>query len=99
MVVDKDAPLEQGDLLLNCAVPVIVGDLPVTQEAAENSDPPVIDYHFMDLMVLSQSCDITVQQGRPRRVEQIVVCPAWTLADFRQEYPEIGKQTIGNMLA
>jgi hypothetical protein len=97
--VDWDTPLQQGDLLRDCAVPVIQGDLPVTREAAAVTDPPEIDYHFMDLMVISQSCDITMQRGRPRRVEQILVCPAWTFADFRATYPEIGRDTIRNMLA
>lgn len=99
MAIDKDAPLVQGDLLVDCVVPIIVGDLPISRQAVESMEPPDIDFHVMDLMILSQSCDLDMQQGRPRRVEQIVVCPAWTLAAFRKAYPTIGKQTVGNMLA
>jgi hypothetical protein len=89
-VVDKDNPLEQGDILRACPVPVITSLLPATEEAAQTADV-TYDIDVVDIIILSQSCDIAMQGGRPRRVEDIVVCPAWELPKLREDYPEIDR--------
>jgi len=88
--VDKDEPLEQGDILRNCPVPVFASALPSTEEAARIVEV-VYDLEILDVIILSQSCDITMQDGKPRRVEDIVTCPAWELPKLREVYPEIDR--------
>jgi hypothetical protein len=88
--VDQDKPLEQGDILRACPVPVITSILPLTEAAAQSAEV-AYDFDVLDLIILSQSCDITMQGGRPRRVDDIVVCPAWELPRLREDYPEIDR--------
>ncbi|MBN1189933.1 MAG: hypothetical protein JXA46_09280 [Dehalococcoidales bacterium] len=69
----RDNDLQQGDILENVDIYLALPD----EEQSDNVKS-VVETH--DVIVLTQSCDITKEVCR-----NILVCPIWTLSDARQE--------------
>lgn len=87
--------LEQGDLLVQCPVVVAHGDIPTEVDVTL---PIALSGRVAtaDVMVLSQSCDITVQRDGRRRVDHVVVCPVWEVQTASERF---SRSMIGNVLA
>jgi hypothetical protein len=66
---DSENDLQQGDLIPNC--PILIP--PENLMDGENQ----IDFHEIDSIILTQSCDLT--HGK---VEIVLVCPYTTLTEF-----------------
>jgi len=73
----------QGDVLLNCCIPLPDEDL--YQSIINNLDQPEsnIDLNIIDAIILSQACDI--EHGK---IDSIVLCPIWSLGTLmdKNEY-------------
>ena len=67
-----DGPdLEQGDILPRFPLTIVEAQLP-TSDGAQAVPEPVVNVLIVDVVVLSQSCEIAVQQDGRRRVEHAV---------------------------
>ena len=86
-VVSGTAPMEQGDILLNC--PVVV---PQTNSLSQGA---VLDFEIaeFDIIVMTQSCDLA--HGRSLLV---CTCPVWQLADYARVRGQFGSAGEREML-
>jgi len=85
--------LEQGDILPRCPVLVAEAEAPTPEMLATASRLPAkID--VFDIIVLSQSCDIAIQQDGSRKVDQVVLCPVWELPHLRHQFPKLISQNF-----
>lgn len=75
-IVDKSAPLMQGDIIESC--PIIIPSTNPNKEDI-NISAEVEKY---DIIVLTQSCDLEF-----KKVELVLVCPVITLSDAEEMYP------------
>ena len=73
--------LEQGDILESCPVFFPPEDLALTAERPSNA---TFNWKDQDLIVLSQSCDLS--KGR-EKIDEILLCAIWK----RSEVPEFAK--------
>ena len=87
--------LEQGDILPRFPITIVDADLP-TSEGGQTGPDPIVHILVVDIIVLSQSCDITVQPDGRRRVDHVVVCPAWEVPSASERF---SRSMIGNILA
>lgn len=70
-----------------------------TSEQEANENEYTAGFDFLDVMVLSQTCDIIVQPNGVRRVSQIVACPVWELPRLRKVQPEVDRSGfLGNVI-
>ncbi len=74
--------LEQGDLLLNCPVPIPTKELSGALMRAKEGEAFEFTYevHYPDLIILTQSCDL-----RKRDIEQILLCELIPAKDQSQD--------------
>jgi len=70
--------LAQGDLLLDCCLPIFVDPTPQEGEAEEQD----IDVVSQNLIVVTQSCDL-----QNKKVEFVALCPIHTLKEFAESNP------------
>ena len=87
--------LEQGDILPRFPLTIVDAGLPAS-ENIQDGPAPFINILIVDVIVLSQSCDIAVQPDGRRRVEHVVVCPVWEVATPNERF---SRSMIGNVLA
>jgi len=87
--------LEQGDILPRFPLTIVEAQLP-TSEGAQVAPEPLVHVLIVDVVVLSQSCDIAVQPDGRRRVEHAVVCPVWEVPRSNERF---SRNMIGNVLA
>lgn len=85
--------LEQGDILPRCLVPVVEAELPPAEVLATTSPLPARADVF-DVIVLSQSCDIAVQEDGSRKVDQVVLCPVWELPRLQAQLPDLNRRSF-----
>ena len=76
-LVDGDQ-LEQGDILEGYPVFSPAADLPHNFDEGENQEPD-FDYAHMDLVVMTQSCDLA-QEKAP----EVLLCPVWKRSDYNE---------------
>lgn len=67
--------LLQGDIIISC--PLIIPPSKIEKEAEIDID--VIEY---DVIIMSQSCDLSQQ-----KLELVLVCPIWTLSELENREP------------
>jgi hypothetical protein len=72
-VVNKDAPLEQGDFIQEC--PIVIPPQELRYDTAIE-----VDAELYNVIVMSQSCDLVAG-----KVELVLVCPYWTLDEFEEQ--------------
>ena len=77
-------------MLKNCPVVVPDGDMPSGQPGERL--PARLEY--FNVVVLSQSCDVTIQRNGLRKVDLAVVSPVWTVTKLREVHPEYGSQSF-----
>ena len=87
--------LEQGDILPRFPLTIVDAELPAS-ESVQTGPEPVVNILIVDVIVLSQSCDIAIQPDGRRRVEHVVVCPVW---DVPSAHERFSRSVIGNVLA
>ncbi len=64
--------LEQGDIFRDCPIYRLEDMRPSAIEDVESA--PVIEVFLYDVVVLSQSCDLQVGQGK-QKIQHVVLCP------------------------
>ena len=74
--------LYQGDILSSCCVPILLSDLPLKPEDAGTVEPE-FDLQFVDLAVLTQTCDI--ENGH---VDQVLLVELISYEDLVKEQGE-----------
>ncbi len=83
--VVRDDTLAQGDILRDCPVFVVPGDLDVdslpVDESAERIPEARFEYRFFDVVVMSQTCDLV--KGR-EKLHDVLLCPLYTQSDFEE---------------
>jgi hypothetical protein len=87
--------LEQGDILPRFPVTIVDAALPAS-ENVQAGPAPDVNILIIDVILLSQSCDIAVQTDGRRRVEHVVVCPVWEVPTANERF---SRNMIGNVLA
>ena len=72
--VVNTADLEQGDILSNCPI-FLIDKIDIPDLLDENGElTPVFDVVTYDVIVLTQSCDLQLGQGR-QKIQHVVLCP------------------------
>jgi hypothetical protein len=74
--VTTDAGIEQGDIIEECPIPILgssVFDAVLVDETITDVSDP-ISVKKADVIILSQSCDITND-----KIDSLIVCPIWPL--------------------
>jgi len=74
-IVEKNADLQQGDLIENC--PVIIPSAILKQGADLE-----FEVKMLNAVIMTQSCDLT-----NKNAELVLVCPYYTLSVFLQSLP------------
>lgn len=70
----NDNSLEQGDIISDCYIIV-----PPSSESLSEGDDIDVDVKTMDIIILSQSCDLVC--GR-EKIDIVLVCPIYDLIEF-----------------
>lgn len=79
--INNSEDLRQGDLIPNC--PIII-----PPSTIEENDENQFDVELMDVVILSQSCDLA-----QNKLEVVVVAWYYTLTEFIENLPEDEKQS------
>lgn len=83
----NEPTLRQGDYLPGCLVPVPLFD-PTTFGKKDNETQEVeIEVNELDLIVLTQSCDL-----ENKKVNQVMVCTIYSISEFEETNSEFAKK-------
>jgi hypothetical protein len=85
--VVKGTSLEQGDILFDCPVILPIPDLTFPLK----DDSTVIDVQNLDLILMTQSCDIENE-----KLNDMILCPHWDLQKAGQMDPALGRKGVWN---
>ena len=85
--IEKDDPIEQGDIILDCQIvcPCV--------EAKKAEQKLSADIRVYDVVVMSHSCDISNQ-----KIKIVLVCPIYTLENLGKENPSYKASEMKNKL-
>lgn len=75
--------LRQGDYLTDCAVAV--------HEPGDTSKTQKVGVQFLDLIVLTQSCDL-----EQKRARLVAMCPIYSIREFEEDNPDFKRKGIWN---
>jgi len=75
--------LQQGDWLVGCPVPIFDAQF----ASAVSGDRGRIDLAQTDVIVVTQSCDLEVREGRPPKARLVAVCPIYSLTTWIEANP------------
>lgn len=70
-----ETEIQQGDFIPKCPIAIPPANL-------KPDDEIEIDIQFMDVIILSQSCDLTNKD-----VEMVLVCPYYNATDYLNSLP------------
>lgn len=79
--------LRQGELLRACPIPLVTHLEP---EAAHGSVCDVTVTR-MDVIVVTQSCDLAVRGSQPPKAELVAVCPVYSLGEWTERNPKFAR--------
>jgi len=86
-LVKANQGIQQGDIICNC--PVLIPQNATTIQE-ENQSGEVVEYN---VIVMSQSCDLA-----NRKIENVLVCPFYTLEELGAQDSQFKKSKVKNML-
>lgn len=83
--VDKDAPLDQGELITDCPVVTWKDEPLLTTGNAGIVDKlkELIEMDIMDVVVMTQTCDLAHD-----KVNHVILCPHYSLEEYREAWEE-----------
>jgi len=79
--------LSQGELLRDCPIPLLA-DVRLEAPAGSVCDVKVTR---MDVIVVTQSCDLAARGIQPPRADLVAVCPVYSISEWTEQNPQFAK--------
>ncbi len=78
--INNSSDITQGDIFLNCHIPLPDKDLYKAIIQKEESLKSKLNLQIVDVIILSQACDIEND-----KINSLVMCPIWSLSTLMKE--------------